>query len=110
MDIDKETEEMLIQALYRLKEDRYRYEQKRDARYWANLQSPLSLKNLLTTYTKDELSEIRQNLELKGLSTLKKQELINALETGIVDSAHRVSWYNYSGVNKCGNIEPLGIL
>lgn len=90
MDIDKKTEEMLIQALYRMKEEQYRYSYKKEARYWAELQSPLSLKNLLSTYTKDELSEIRQNLELKGLSTLKKQQLIDALATGIVENAYRV--------------------
>ena len=93
MDIDKETQDMLVNALYRLKEDQYRYEQKREARFWAELQHPLTLQSLLTNYTKYELTEIRQNLELKGLSALKKQELIDALKIGIINSAHKVFSY-----------------
>lgn len=90
MDIDRDTEEMLIRVLTQMKEDRYKYELKREARLWGNIQGPPVLKDLLSNYTKDELSEIRQNLELKGLSTLKKQELINALQTGIINSAHSI--------------------
>jgi len=90
MDIDRETYERLAEVLYRIKEARYRLEQKRLAQLWKSLKTPLNLKYLLSDYTKDELSEIRQNLRLKGLSALKKQELLDALETEIPVNAHRI--------------------
>ena len=90
MDVDKKTQEMLLQTLYRMKEEQYKFEQRREARLWKTFKTPINLRNLLSYLTMDELSEIRQNLELPGLSALRKNELINALKTGILNSAYRV--------------------
>lgn len=50
------------------------------------IQEDYNLKDFLTSMTKEELNEIRKNLGLKGISNLKKQELIIELEKGILDN------------------------
>ncbi|SDN39037.1 SEC-C motif-containing protein [Paenibacillus sp. yr247] len=47
---------------------------------------PLSLADSLVRLTKGDLTEIRTNLEIKGVSALNKQELAKALEQHIPDA------------------------
>lgn len=46
---------------------------------WPQVEVPCKLADVLNMLTKDELTIIRQNLDLPGLSTLRKPELISAL-------------------------------
>ena len=55
-----------------------------------DLTLPLSLKDALETLNKDELTKIRQNLNLKGLSTLNKTDLIDKLVSRIPSSLEEV--------------------
>ncbi|WP_102401564.1 SEC-C metal-binding domain-containing protein [Haloimpatiens massiliensis] len=57
-----------------------------------------NLKDFLTIMTKEELNEIRKKLELKGISNLKKQELIVELQNGILNSLDNT-------INKLNNEE-----
>ncbi len=50
----------------------------------------LSLKSALTSLTKDDLTKIRQNLNLKGLSSLNKGELIDNLTQLIPENLKKV--------------------
>lgn len=54
------------------------------------LRLPLSLKDALETLNKDELTKIRQNFNLKGLSTLNKTDLIDKLVSRIPSSLEEV--------------------
>lgn len=58
--------------------------QKEYRKLWRyELRLPLSLKESLETLNKDELIKIRQNFNLKGLSTLNKLDLIDKLVISI---------------------------
>lgn len=56
---------------------------KKELKLWIDLSIPYSLKDALNRLTKAELDKIRQNLELKNLSTLKKSDLIHELSVRI---------------------------
>ncbi|WP_171684363.1 YecA family protein [Paenibacillus planticolens] len=53
---------------------------------WPELTVPLSLADRLVRLSKGELTEIRTNLEIKGVSSLKKQDLALALVQHIPDA------------------------
>lgn len=59
---------------------------KADKLFWANITAPLTLAESLARMTKEELSDIRNLLGIPGLSTLKKQELIDALGVQILNA------------------------
>ncbi|WP_226037449.1 SEC-C metal-binding domain-containing protein [Aquibacillus saliphilus] len=53
--------------------------EKRHKKLWSEITIPISLEERLSTYTKYELDLIRKNLDLKGVSGLKKADLISVL-------------------------------
>ncbi|WP_310192351.1 SEC-C metal-binding domain-containing protein [Bacillus sp. 3255] len=54
--------------------------------FYPEMTVPLSLADRLVRLSKGELTEIRTNLEIKGVSSLKKQDLAIALERHIPDA------------------------
>ncbi|MCL6477247.1 MAG: SEC-C domain-containing protein [Peptococcaceae bacterium] len=89
-DIDRETYERLLEALNMAKEESNRMRQKQEAKLWADIEVPLSLSRALSRLTKDELTQIRQNLDIKNLSALKKQDLTEELLKLIPESVEKV--------------------
>lgn len=88
--IDKETYEMLVKALKDIRNLGEKMRAKREKKLWEEIKIPCSLKDFLKNLTKNELTKIRQNLDLKGLSSLNKHQLIDRLESEIVSSARKV--------------------
>ena len=81
--MDKNIAINIIDALERLKEYCEMYREKRIDKSFVSLSKTASLKEVLGTYTKAELDEIRKNLNLSGVSSLKKADLIIVLEDNI---------------------------
>jgi uncharacterized protein YchJ/ribosomal silencing factor RsfS len=75
----------LFTALERAKEIRLKMEFKEAEKRWSEIKVPLTLADSLARLTKYDLSTIRTNLGVHGASTLKKQELISALEQHVPD-------------------------
>lgn len=88
--IDRETEEALLNAIARLYEDEERFEQKMEVRLWAETAVPCKLSDALAQLTKNELDDIRRNLEVKGLSSLNKKRLAEELERLLPEMAQGV--------------------
>lgn len=86
-ELNAKDQKLLFKALMRAKEERIKQEMKYEAKLWSEIGPDFSIKNLLARLTKDELTEIRQELELVGISNLKKQELIDVLAPAIVNNA-----------------------
>lgn len=87
--IDRKTQEMLLQAMVNMKRHTEDMRVKREGKLWENLMVSYSFKDLLTRLTKNELGSIRQNLNLKGLSSLKKKDLVESLASEIVNNANK---------------------
>lgn len=77
MDEKEQMYKELLEMVYESVQDIVNKEYERLWKY--DLTIPLSLKDALKGLTKDELTKIRQNLNLKGLSTLNKKELIDRI-------------------------------
>ncbi|CAG7646866.1 YecA family protein [Paenibacillus allorhizosphaerae] len=69
----------LLEALEKAKETRKKMGAKEEEQRWLPFEEPLDLANCLGKLTKNELSTIRGHLDIKGVSSLKKQELIEKL-------------------------------
>ena len=54
-------------------------EENREKRLWKEVSVPCSLSDAVNRLTKDEMQRIRQNLQLKNISSLKKAELASRL-------------------------------
>ena len=80
---NKKLEKGLLNVLQGLKETRRNMEQKQDLKTWSDISVPISIKDALARLTNDELSEIRKRLDLKGVSHLKKGELVELLSMKI---------------------------
>ncbi|PFO01228.1 hypothetical protein COJ85_17580 [Bacillus sp. AFS076308] len=91
--IDKETYEKLQGALEDLREMTWKNQQKRELKMWSDIFIPLTLNDVLTRFSKDELSAIRKRLEIKGASQLKKGELIDVLSIKIPLSLEKICMY-----------------
>ncbi|MFD2630111.1 SEC-C metal-binding domain-containing protein [Oceanobacillus kapialis] len=76
---DKEKEEAFKNVISELDEMKIKVTKK----YWNEMKVPLSLKEGLSRYTKDELDQIRKHLRLKGISNRRKGELISLYEEKI---------------------------
>lgn len=64
--------------------------EKRDQKLWKNVSEPYRLESLLHSLSKIELDDIRKSLELKGISNLKKAELIQELVVAIPNNLRRI--------------------
>lgn len=81
--LSEKDQTMLLNALEHAKDFRREMEAKEEKKRWTEFELPLTLADSLARLTKNELSTIRSNLDIKGVSSLKKQELIDALEQQI---------------------------
>ena len=66
-------------------EDRKKARLKEEEKRWRAIEASASLREILSSMTKTELSTIRTNLNIGNISTLKKQELVEALSERIPD-------------------------
>ncbi|WP_246943574.1 SEC-C metal-binding domain-containing protein [Bacillus pinisoli] len=81
--INRQLEKQMMQALQRVKDFSRQQEEKVDKRNWGPIDVPVGLQEALSTYTKIELDSIRKKLEIKGASSLKKDQLITVLQESI---------------------------
>ena len=88
--MDKETYEKLQGALEALKVMTQKNLQKRELKMWSEIFVPLTIKDALTRFSKDELSDIRRRLDIKGASQLKKGDLIELLTIKIPLSFEKI--------------------
>jgi hypothetical protein len=58
-------------------------DEKTHKRHWGAIKVPFTLHEGLGTYTKSELDDIRKKLDLKNVSSLKKAELIEVLQSSL---------------------------
>lgn len=72
-------EKMLLNALAELHELKQKMEAKEEEKLWSAITFPLTCAEALARLTKDELTAIRKSLDIEGVSSLKKQELIDVL-------------------------------
>lgn len=79
---DKDIEQLQAAAL-RAKSDRYYREIREERKRWLPFDEPITFESLLGRLTKDDLTAIRTNLGLKGVSSLKKQQLVAVLEQSL---------------------------
>ncbi|MBE3571281.1 MAG: SEC-C domain-containing protein [Bacillales bacterium] len=77
--LNEQEKEQLIEALGQIRLNLEQWIKKRESQLFKNRTLPMSLSDALSELTKDDLVQIRQTLELHGVSTLKKQELIHLL-------------------------------
>ncbi|MGP4066122.1 hypothetical protein ACTWPF_14455 [Oceanobacillus sp. M65] len=81
--INKELEEDLKNALNGLNDRHIDLPVKEHKKLWSEIKVPFSLKEGLSRYTKDELNNIRKYLQLKGVSNLRKGEIISLYQEKI---------------------------
>ncbi len=90
---DELREETMMNVLVNMTAEVEKMKAKRESKLWKEISPPFSLGKLLRTLTKDELTAIRQKLEIQGASSLNKAQLISVLEKKIVSSAKKVIQY-----------------
>lgn len=73
-------QQQLLNALQAAKDSRLQMESKEDEKRWAVIEAPMGLADGLSRLNKQELSAIRSNNHITGVSSLKKQDLIGVLE------------------------------
>lgn len=78
--IDKYSGSVLKRLLEGMQEMKVDMEEKQYNKHWKEIKIPFTLHEGLSSYTKDELVDIRSYLEINNASSLKKAELINLLE------------------------------
>lgn len=84
--MNKNVDQELEKAAEMLKEfidEEKRLRQKQEERLWAKIKMPITFHDILARLTKDELSVIRKNLDIKKLSNLNKQDLARELQKRI---------------------------
>ena len=77
--LNERTRMMFLESLGQWKEAIEELEAKAEAKRWAKMQHPISLADALSRLTKEDLSKIRTTLDVRGASSLRKQELIDVL-------------------------------
>ena len=77
--IDKKTSDALLSALYKMKEQSLQMQVKREKQIWKDISSPCNLMDVLSLLKKDELDSIRKRLDLRGISSLKRESLLTNL-------------------------------
>ncbi|WP_269635344.1 YecA family protein [Oceanobacillus manasiensis] len=76
-------EKNLNDAINELNDKHIELAAKEYKKHWSEIQVPFSLKEGLSRYTKDELTNIRKYLQLKGISKFKKGEIISVYQEKI---------------------------
>ncbi|TRM12037.1 hypothetical protein FH966_10280 [Lentibacillus cibarius] len=104
---NKELQENLMSALGGAKKARADMENKEWKRIWRDIQVPISLNAALSRLTKDELTSIRQKLDIKNASSLKKEQLIQLLQQVIPSRFEKIcltiDTERYSIIEKIAN-------
>lgn len=77
--IDEKSINQIIQALEGAKEYHREFQMKREEKLWKKIDEPFRLLDILPMLTKTELDDIRKQLNLSGMSSLKKAELASKL-------------------------------
>ncbi|MHB1405410.1 MAG: YecA family protein [Desulfitobacteriaceae bacterium] len=76
---DTDDEALMKDALSAAKQYSLELREKEEAKLWKAIEVPLTLEKALVGLTKTELDDLRQIWKFPGLSTLRKQDLINEL-------------------------------
>ncbi|MCM3163282.1 hypothetical protein KDJ21_018895 [Metabacillus litoralis] len=87
---DKKLEDAMLNMIAGVKNFRKQEEEKQYKKYWSEIKVPFSLKEGLGKYTKYELDEIRKTLQIKNVSNLKKDKLIDLLVEEIPHYLERI--------------------
>ena len=77
---DRELEESIKRIIMGFDEAILKNFIKQERKLWKDIKIPLTLEGFLNQLTKDEMTTIRQNFKLRGLSSLKKNELADKLK------------------------------
>jgi hypothetical protein len=81
--IPMDEQKQLFQAMGRANKIAVNSRRKKELKIWSKITSPYTLKQGLERLTKTELDDIRHNLNLKNLSGLKKENLLQELNNQI---------------------------
>lgn len=85
---------VLLNALEGAKKAARQMEAKEEEKRWSAIEVPLTLGNGLARLTKQDLSTIRSNWNIRGASSLKKQELIAVMEQHASEALHPI-WLRF---------------
>ncbi|WP_423798046.1 SEC-C metal-binding domain-containing protein [Neobacillus sp. SAB-20_R2A] len=80
---DIKLEKAINRMLHGLQETKQRLQHQQELRNWSEISIPISLKDVLMRFSKEDLSKIRQRLEISGASQLKKGDLADLLSAKI---------------------------
>jgi hypothetical protein len=81
--MDKKTSKLLLNAFEQLKADTKQRKIKSEQQLWTKMARTSKLHEMLRFLNKHELDTIRKNLNVKGVSALKKDELARILDKSI---------------------------
>lgn len=98
-------EEMMVNAFAEMRADRERWIAKRETELWREMSAPFNLRSFLERLTKDELTNIRKNLNLKGISSFNKKQLTDVLEKELVGSLEHI--VSSLDINQYKNISQI---
>ena len=74
--LDEKTMKQVLDALAEMKKEAEKWQARQEAKLWTPIQVPINLNQALSRLTKDELTKIRQNLDIGNISSLNKPDLI----------------------------------
>ncbi|MBD0383203.1 YecA family protein [Paenibacillus sedimenti] len=80
----------LLNAVAKARETQQKMAAKAEGKRWLEIEVPLALEGGLAGLTKNELTEIRTNLAVKGVSSMNKEQLAGVLEQQIPASLHEL--------------------
>lgn len=81
---------MLTNALNEMKEDIKKQKEKEQKKLWKEIEHPLNFIYFLKGLTVYELKEMADNLDVEGISTLKKEQLAEAMHTVVQDRIRNI--------------------
>ena len=84
--LEESLEELMEDNLARAQIDFEKWLDRLEAKLWQQRSPDWDLRDFLQDLTNDELTVIRQNLNITGVSNLKKDQLVQVLEKEIVNS------------------------
>lgn len=83
----KSEQKQILEAFENWQEDMDKSEAKWEEKRFKPIEPSITLAEGLSRLTKDDLTVIRTNLDIRGVSSLKKNELIEVLANGILEQA-----------------------
>lgn len=73
----------LTNVLIAMKEDIEKHKEKEQKKLWKKIEHPLTFIDFLKGLTVDELKQMADNLDVTGISALKKEQLAEAMHTAV---------------------------